>query len=513
MDNNEKEETLDLEVEVKTAETVKDEKKEDVVEDIVDTTDDVEFELPPDEENSELANLQLENPADQGLVILMGEPTDVLVENVSSRVQSNKTEFFRKAEQDVGSWSSIASFQMENTRGEVQREMDHLEKLDPNHIRQRFVHPETGKVYLTHSHKLKTPSLTQGSTIEPGSEGLKYILHKEGRTVKRCILINSGFSLDLMTPTVRMIADFIRQINNSKLRLGTLLGLPIYFFLDCVVKQEFLNLLKQIVNHSNLPNWSEGDTLAANIDLADLPALMTHVAALLHPNGFEGFRHACQRPVDADHPNGCDYVTTLTIDIGKLLQTKWELLGEDGRLHMRNALAKNILSMEEIELYRKSNNFLNGTVLTFGNKSIKLRSISILEHLEMANKFITTLTDTLKDPSQETLDLYMNPRSIQQIGFYIDSIIYKDDNTVIKDREMIQQFLDYVQYEKGFKDEVVEPIVKAISDHQCTYPCYAVFECPKCGYTPKVPKGFYVVDPQRMFFTIALKFYQNSSIS
>ena len=507
--DKDKETTLDIEVEV--PEPVKTEETSEHVEDIVDTND-VDFELPPEEEESDLSNLNLENPADQGLVVLMGEPVEVVAQNTLSRVQANKNEFFRKVEQDVGSWNSISTYQMENTRGEVQREMDHLETLDPSHIKHRLMHPETNKPYLAPSAPVRTPKLEKGSTIESGSEGLKYILHKEGRTVRRCVLINSGFSVDLMTPTVRMVADFIRQINNSKLKLGTILGFPIYFFLDCVVKQEFLNLLKQIVNHSNLPNWNEGDTLAANIDFADFPALLTHVASLLHPKGFEGFRHACQRPVDAGHPNGCDYVTTLTIDIGKLLQTKWELLGEDGRLHIRNAVIKSSLTMEEIELYRKNKSFLDGTSLTFGNKTLKLRSISVLEHLEMANKFITELTDTLKDPTQETLDLYMNPRSIQQIGFYIDSVIYTDDNTVIKDRDMIQQFLDYVQYEKGFKEQVVEPVIKAISDHQVTYPCYAVFKCPKCGYIPDVPKGFYVVDPQRMFFTIALKFYQNNSI-
>ena len=428
----------------------------------------------------------------------------------------NPTLFIEKIGKS-GTWENIAYTQYVQTTGEIARQEKYLtDNIAPDtSFAIGLKNKETGK-YCLGCQNVKAPSSKNGGVVE-GSEAKRIILDKCGKKVRRIPLYNSGFTLDITAPSVVEYTDFMLRIQHSKKEFGSNLGFPVYYFMDYVVKSEFMTMLNSLVLHSSLPGWQEKGALISNIDFADYPAIVTHVAALMYPDGFDDFKHACSRPIDDAHPQGCNHVIQIKLNILQLLRTRFGMMNEMNVAHMQKCMLSNAkVTLEDIKAYRETLGFQN-KVIRFKNFEFVLRSVSMSDHLEAASDFASELQSNLKDPSEETLEKYLAPRSIQAVLPYIEAIKVFESNdsdqcvATCVNRSDIRMTLDSLIGDEDFREKFEQPMEDFISSLQLTYPCYPKFTCPACGYLPDTPKGFHVVDPQVLFFIISSRVFQKAT--
>ena len=447
------------------------------------------------------------SPADEGQVVFVGMKKAELEKLLDDKSISNPSSF-RVAVNSPGTWENMACTQFLLTTEEVIRQEEFLEQhiTDKSQFTGGLKNPETGKYKLA-PQNVKPPQIKPGAIVPSGTEGLRLILFANGKNVRRIPLYASGFTIDIYPPSARQLSDFHRRIDHTKQQFGAATGFPVFYFMDYIIKSEFMTLLKEITVHSTLPGWQEPQALINNISFADYPALLTHVAAVMFPEGFDGFRHACTRPVDEEHPQGCNHVIKAKIDILKIIRTRFSMLSELCVAHMQkcNLPAANI-TLEEIQGYKDSLTH-SKTVLSYKDLEFVLKDVSMAEHLEAASTFTAELQSTLKEPDEETLFRYLDPRSVLMLHPYIESIRLVNQKATIVDRQQIKKTLETASDHPDFQ-EVIKKMIEFISSLQLTYPAYPKFTCPVCGYLPDSPKGFNVVDPQILFFIISSRIFQ-----
>lgn len=476
-----------------------------------DPTDDLPDMSPPEEQSRKsFADILSESPdpGQVGLITLLGIPKEELEQLVVERAQQSGRLGYLTSVRTLGSWDNITYFAALRTSGEIEREAEFLKSLEDGKFAYALMNAETGKPILSAGAIRDTaPTASKELTGREGKLRLQSAA-KDGR--RRIPLYCSGFTIDIRKPTPREISDLITRSRYLSGQYESQLGAPYFLFHDRLLKTEFVSLIMGLVVYSTCPQWDQEGVLLSRIDYADYPAIMAHVAAIMYPKGYDGFRHFCRRPIDAEHPKGCNHVEELTINILHMIRTRFGVFTPFQIAHMQKAaIPKTPITVDEIEAYRASFGFTK--TIRFENFELALKSISLADHLEMAASFNAELFKAAQGNDPKAIDAYIAPRGLNTLRPYIESVTtYTDTGEVdgiARDADMIDFALDILTGRDGVEEKVFLPIMQFISGIQLTYVCYPTFACPKCGYEPTTPKGFYVVDPETVFFTIALKIF------
>lgn len=449
------------------------------------------------------------DPSIDGLITLLGVPIAELEKLVVDRINSTGRLDYLTSVRKVGTYDNMTYFATQRSGGEIAREMEFLAKIEDPLFNYALFDKNTGKPVLTPS-RVKDAAVAPGTELK-GPDGRRRMQAASRSGRRRIPLYNSGFSIDIRAPTIRELSDVITRSRYITGQYESILGAPYYMFYDRVLQAEFVSLMMDLITYSTCPSWDEEGVLLSRIDHADYPAIFGHVASLMYPNGYPGFRHFCRRPVDAQWPNGCTHVEEINANILHMVRTRFGRLSPFQIAHMQKAcIPKTPITVEEIEAYREG--FGHTKEVRFQNYTFKFRAPSLSDHLEAAAEFNAELLEAVKDNNVDRINAYISPRRLMALSPYIESITTHDEITgavegVARERDMILWGCDLVTGQPNVYEELVIPLMDFISDIQLTYVCYPTFACPKCGYEPKTPKGFYAVDPIAMFFTMAWKTY------
>lgn len=464
-------------------------------------------------------------PENLTTIYLLGMDPAKLGELLDAKAYENPKVFAQKAK-TPGTSENVMVTEMDLSKPEILRANKFLtNNISDPHVLKPYIKDEaTGKVIANTKKVVITDNvLKEGGMIENNALGTAYILNVINKPVRRIPLYASGISLEIVPPSPQQLTDFMVQVENgAKLEFGYETGFPVYFYLDYGIKVEFMKLLRQIVIDSSLPNWQEKGALEANIQFSDYPALVTHVAAIMFPNGYDKFEHFCSRPADPQYPQGCEHVIKKKIDILNLLLNRGDIIKAGDIAHMQKALqAGRKTTPEELKAYRDSLGIDNKTLTVktdMFHVELVLKGISMADHLEHAADMIAQLKQAFRDPSREEMGAYTLSRKINAVQVYVQSIKLFDaanpsiTKGYVTDRRLIERTLGALASDSSFNDQVIKPIEDFSSSLQLTYIGYPKFKCPACGYLPEQPKTFFVMDPQQVFFTTTWRVLENSTL-
>lgn len=452
------------------------------------------------------------NPGGEGIVTLLGVPVDALKRLVNDKIATEGALPFLNSVRELGSYDNLLYFAVDSSQaGEFRRVTDFLNNGVDDKFSPLLYTDETKTRVLLGASSVR-PNITPGAKRPPaanGSEAILRMLASRAGNIRRIPLYNSGFVIDIRTPTVNEVNELLRQCRIDKGMYESQLGAPFYMFYDRLVKVRYIEFLLKLVVASTLKNWTLEGVLLSSIKLADYNAILAHTAAMMYPKGYPNFRRACTRPHDHAYPNGCSHVDSITADIGKMVHTRFSLLTPDAVTHMCKArLPSSIITPEELVKYQEYLGF-DGKVVDFGGYRWTLKSPTLADHLDAAAVFNAELLHEVKADDNLGVITAIRPRQLRQYSQYIASVsVLDDDGETILDtafeQEAIAYFLDTVYGLPGVEEGLATPLADFINESQLSYVCYPVYSCPSCGHTPDIKSGFYTVDAENAFFTIAL---------
>jgi hypothetical protein len=414
-----------------------------------------------------------------------------------------------KRVQTVGTWENtvyrvIAQPNLEERR--IQAAVAALEPQDRTAMASRFRN-EQNKVILRGGTPLTDP-IPSGQIREVKGETAKQAwAFQETGGAYRVLLYNSGLSLDLTIPTGNDFQVLLVNSWTNDRELGTENGAHYFAYNDQVYKVNVITFLDNLIVGSSFDNWQKKDQLWSLIKLPDLNPLLTMVAAMCYPDGYDGFVTTCTRPVDEAHPTLCRHTETIKANLFELATTRHTVMSKDAIAHMVEARSGTKHNLTDIAKYQSTFGF-EGQTLTFRDTTFTMRIPSIQEHLEAGRSYIAAILNEI--PGDNTQGRY------EQMGFrYIRSFIpwiARADrlNTgggtlFTREPETIQYALELLS-DQDANDELLDLLRGYIDRVQLTYVGHPITPCPACNYVEDTPSGMRTFDPFAAFFTLALSF-------
>lgn len=368
--------------------------------------------------------------------------------------------------------------------------------------------PESGKVLLG----LLTAASQKASDqprILSGRAGLNAYRQRAKRgVVRRIPLYNSGFYIELTSPSPSMTNNFMEQADNEAGTLGRSYGAAFYLHMDHFIKEAAARLFRGLVIDSTLMNWDKGNTLLERIKLEDYDVILMSIAAMMYPDGFKGYRHACT------NVGKCDHVHHADVDLLKMIRNNYDKLSKDAVAHMRKA-AMGTVTIAEVEAYQAmipliepaSVDKSDQNVLRWGLIGLVMKSPSYYEFISSGKRFLDLINDGIQRMDEDSLSRHILYHMIRQFAPWISEIrIYLDEESdkvtdIIRDPNAIEDILDELQSEDN-DNALLDKLANIVESHKISHICYPVEACGKCGHIPDTPSGFFTVDVMETFFTM-----------
>ena len=340
-----------------------------------------------------------------------------------------------------------------------------------------------------------TPRKASGKgAVVSGADAKAAFAIRSGR-MKRVVLYNSGFTIDITQPDLFALNAFLDRAHDETNAYGRQLGAYFYYFDSLMIKEAIIDLITPLILNSSLKNWNQGQTLLRNIKIVDLRLILHAVGALMFPEGFN-YTHICT------NPNGkCSHQEELLIDLNKLVRHDFRKLPEDCIQYMSRQETATHQALSE---YQSKLGF-DGREIRYENWGFTMQVPSIVDILEYGKTFNgTLLSNVFVNDSSAVLKALMFSYYRIHTPFVSKLTLYDTDGSVdlvTTDRDTISDTLSVLQ-EKDKKRVLNTAIDQFIAESEVSHICYPTAPCPSCGYKPG--SGYYTVDPERTFFTQAV---------
>jgi hypothetical protein len=358
-----------------------------------------------------------------------------------------------------------------------------------------------------------------GGTPKLGSkEGVKYTGEAARLRIRQALgmgtamtapLWHSGFWVTLKTPSEASLLELYRQINNYKISLGrSTYGLQFSNSTTYTSKA----LMEFIVDHiyNTTLKLDDNNDLAKHVDVRDLPILIWAIACATWPRGFN-YDRAC-----ATDPTICRHVTEEKLDLRKLQWTDSLSLTDRQVTHMLNRTL-NSVTVEQLDIYKSD--FIRGKdtrVKISENGYVTLKTPTIQEHLDagvkwvdgIENRYAKIMTESEGD-REKGLFNQAKATLMRQYSHFVKSIEVNEEE--YKDRELIDEVLDDLSSEDGFRDKFIESCGKFIDESVISLIAIPTYKCASCGeeQSPNKSKGLFssliAIDVANTFFTLLVQ--------
>jgi hypothetical protein len=229
----------------------------------------------------------------------------------------------------------------------------------------------------------------------------------------------------------------------------------------------------------------------------------------MYPDGYDGFTHFCTRPRDESYPEGCSHTESLTIDLSKMVRTRYGRLSQDAIRHLAKARNPAIkVTHEEVDTYQKELGF-DGKTIDFDGFRFVLQTPSLAAYLEAGQVFNTEILNEVQANNTKAIYEAIAYRRLRSFIPYIARLesIGTDDEVLmtIDDSLGISMILDALTNTPGYEENLEQKFIDFIAESQLTHICYPAFACKACGHQPETSNGFLSLDPQTAFFTMAYR--------
>lgn len=380
--------------------------------------------------------------------------------------------------------------------GEAERLQDALKALPDAHALAPKLVDAGGKPLI--GMRTHRPDPLGGRELS-GEAAVMAMRRRAAGGVKRVPLYNSGFCVDLRQPTASEVTVAFHRSAETAAEFGRILGAHFYMHHDALLKDAFVDLIFDCVVDSTLQGWSRNktQTLREHIALTDYHPLLWSLATLMFPDGYEGFQHLCLNP-------DCRHVITGTVDLRLMLRHNYRAL-PDGAVAF---LTKDSVTPLEAAEYRQSLGFRETVV--FGTREYQLRVPSLSQYLAEARRYVADLTEKMHGANYDQLQVAVYHHYARVFTPWVERVVYyaAGEPPVVdfttSDPQAIALDLDTLHTEDP-EEVVVKACLAFANRSTISFGAYPVFACPSCGHTPDIASGFFTVDPQRTFFTMALQ--------
>jgi hypothetical protein len=416
---------------------------------------------------------------------------DSLMLSMTKRLEILGKEEYDARVETPGSYENILQLAFDDYSVEAQRILDSISRIDDKSLfDNKFL--RDGKVFLSALRKPRRPH--GGGKMLTGKEARVEFAIKAGE-VKRVQLYNSGFYVDIEAATLDALNLFFTRAHDATNAYGREFGANFFYYNDLLIKESMIELITPLFLGSSLKHWNRGNTLLKHIKLNDLKVILTALASLMFPDGFE-FTHYCTNPTGE-----CTHHEDMLIDITKLIRHNYMKLSSDNIEHMASGTD---LNQEQVAAYQESLGF--SKKIRHGIYEFELRVPSIADYLEYGKQFNGELLKS--NFADNTVDVYQSlAYSYYKVytPFIKSATIYAADGTkdnTTEDQETITWCLSRLQ-KSDLERKFVEDMTAYIASTEITHICYPAIPCPKCGHAPE--GGYFTVDPESSFFTQSLK--------
>jgi hypothetical protein len=438
-------------------------------------------------------------PSLQALMKAYGE--EVGIANLDTQVQT------------TGSWANIIYRAIAGATAEEHRIQEAIEAFTNDE------RASLNSVYKKDGVVLKTRQLGSGktkagtTTTLSGNDALMAFEYRRSKSQGggyKLPLYNSGISIDLITPTGNDLQTMLFNCGAVDRELGTSSGAHYFAYSDTVYKTQILNFIMPLITDSSYIDWKKTGMLASVIKLPDLAAIIMTIAHMCYKNGFDNFRAKCTRPYDTAHPTGCHHTETLTVNLSKMILTRFSTLSEKAINHMTTVMMSNTKhTLSQIAEYQSELGF-EGEKITFDDLTFTMRIPSLSEHIDAGNQFIGDIINEIEGDNTDARYEQFGYRYIRTFLPWIASVEIKDDQPepgVIKttDAKVITRQLERLDYHYT-ESNVAETFRRFVNKAQLTYVGYPATQCPACGYRADTPSGLITIDPFSNFFILASRY-------
>ena len=477
----------------------------------VDTDDTVEASPSPNENDNDDGTLSNDISYDRRAIDLRGVDEDAITQLTSDVEKELGARALDVQSRTTGSWLNTllrAVLEPNFEERRIRKALGELSEEDRNALSSRY--KNDGKVLATAAIRQK---LTPGSSVSLSGDDALIAFESHQRGAFRIPLYNSGITLDLIVPTGNDMNMLISNCQIVDTQLGSSSGAHYFLYNDLMFKAQILTFLRPLIVNSSFMDWQKGNQLWSIIKLPDLAAIVATLAAMCYKDGFEGFTNACTRPITPEHPKACGHVEKLTVDIFKMIVTRFSVLSTDAINFMTEARGGVIKhSVSQIAEYQ-SKLGLEGDVLTFGNISFTLRVPTLAEHTEAGSRFLADVINEVEGDNSAARYEQMGFRYVRTFLPWIANVTLRgndgaDMNT--NEARVITRRLEQIDHDDA-EGTMRDTFIRYINKTQLTYVGYPVTACPACNFTPDTPSGMWTFDPFNAFFTIAFLYLTQAS--
>lgn len=353
-------------------------------------------------------------------------------------------------------------------------------------------------------------AVPNGNVVVDGDDSYQRMMGMGGCARGMFPLYESGIAIALIVPQNNDFDTLFNMLAEDEIAQYTNVGLEAANLTLYRMKEITLNWLTQFITDCSYKNWMKSGALAKIVTLNDFGALLTYLGHLSYPNGFDRFVDKCFRPIDKEHPKGCDYSSQITITPGDLLVTRFSLMTEKQLAYMFDRISKRPVTMAEIQDYKSG--------FAFGQKIIQHRewtftlSTPVLErYFTVGNLSYAASASVILSGNTPSILQDMVSKGFRDLSVYVSAITRSVDGKSMTTHSPkgIMELLGAITTEDMKvcdPDKPEEWILQKIRDFsdqcQLTYVGFQSKPCPTCGYINHETDGWAAIDPLRVFFTI-----------
>jgi hypothetical protein len=344
---------------------------------------------------------------------------------------------------------------------------------------------------------LGTPKLNRASgngAVLVGADALAAFAIRDG-WLKRVVLYNSGFSIDIIAPSLLALNTFFNKAYDATNSYGRQYGGLFFYFHDLMIKEAIVELVLPLIINSTLRDANRHNTLIRNIKLVDLKLILNAIGALMFPDGF-AFTHVCSNP-----DGTCNHFEEVLIDINKLAFYDFNKMSTDCRQHMAR---KSDITQELLATYQHNLGF-DGTEIRYLQYGFTMQQPSLSDHLDYGRRYNGELLSTVFVDKPDVVSRAVLYSYYQIYTPFITKLtLYNADGSVdiiTEDRDVITHMLLRLQIEDT-EGTLIKEFDAFVAKSEISYICYPAVACPSCKYVPR--SGYYTVDPILTFFMLSL---------